>query len=170
MDDFCFSDAARLYAENASFVDLMWNAMKKSFADFLDLLREEVSNQVAPREILEWRSSKNGNREWKLKPRDETVGKNLSFQVPGEDPRTVVPGELWFWIGTEQANLTSAIIKSLHSLRQDTELSQYVLSQGTGSWTVIEGKIPYLNGNPIATTAPVVASFLRKITAVLEDP
>jgi hypothetical protein len=166
MSDFKgFSEAARLYAENAAVVEAMHRAFTESVRQFLDYLSGEVNRLLAPERLSE--SAKGKYRYWRIGEAHSDSNREPCFFFNQDLPDLIVPGELWFGVGADQ--VTEDQLTRMHALADDPDLKPYVEGHSRYKWNVLSGKVPYPRDNPVEVVAPVLATILRKVTAHWES-
>jgi hypothetical protein len=161
-----FTEAARLYAQNADVVELMWKSLTEGVNEFLDYVKEEVLSRIEPRDIYDKRD--NEYRYWRITRKADLPGKNPYVYFLWTDHKVVAPGELYFWVGTSKPNLTDTIRERIYSLRDDADLKPYWRGRKKDSWHLLSGKIAYPEGDPVEIVAPVIAALLLKVAAASE--
>jgi hypothetical protein len=152
-----FSEAAKLYAENAAIVDAMFEKMHESIGEFVDCLTDKLAQDLAPIKI---ESEKKSSGWCSVAPESY----KLPYIVFNRQPHTIVaPGELLFYVCGPWDATTDRDVDRVVALGRSPELQSLCLSASTTDWAILEGKTTFGSADPVEAVGKVFATILRQI-------
>lgn len=154
-----FSEAARLYAENANVVDIMYESFQQNINEFLDSLRDEIRHLVAPENFQEKITT--GYRYWWLADNNLDKDSYPQLWLGSTDPSIVFPGNLVLWAISPKDSGEN--LKRLVEIANKSELKRYCEHAKGGPWSLFTVNVQYTEEDPVEKAAKPIADVLLEL-------
>ena len=162
----CFSEAARLYAENVPVIKGMQTLMLEDLERFAGSLCEAVRERIHPLPLAHGVYRGSWCNLWV--PRDGDDVPWVTFDKRAEG--IISPGELKCFVNAGEAWKIGERKEQLLNLGQDASPLRQRWGKSRDGWSLLSVVIAYGSGNPIEAAAPVIATMLEKLAALTMQP
>lgn len=164
VEQFKFSDAAKLFAENKSIVNKMAEIYYQEINNYLDNIKTEISAFAEPLDLHEQKTTGENRSWWITDKKTNEVENGVYFWISIKSPEIVFPGKLV--INAELDYLNLEVLSFLRDSLQNSEYSKYCMSlTGTKRYTIAVIEIDYreeINIQKIAQTVFDILNYLRE--------
>ncbi len=161
-DEFKFSDAAKLYAENAKVVEAIRRSFEQSVDEFLDEVRDRIREIILPLNLQEKLTK--GYRYWWISDTDANKDHHPQLWLWARTPEIIVPGKLEI-IGCSP-NAGQEELSVLAAISQKPEFSDLVLPGKGGTWSLFRLLLECSEGDIVENAAKNAADVLLEMDRI----
>ena len=162
-----FSEAARLYAENAEIVDAMFQIFYEDMQAFADVLESAIEKEF-PDGLFRHTLSKNIEevngrpryRFWSLGP-DNRVKRRPYLFLDTWDTKLVNSGSLW--LGASAPSVSRACLTKLWQIPKKKRFSDFCSFEAKRKWEFFWVDVPISGKGALGAAAKKIARVLREM-------
>jgi hypothetical protein len=151
-----FDEAARLYAQYWAVVDSMYKAFEQNVDGFLDAIRDQIGQLIAPAHLQERQTP--GYRYWGIAKDDMDKDAYPQLWLSTREAKIVLPGELRMTAVAPRAEAQE--LRRLADVATQHNLSSYCKSAGGGRWSLFYVLVSYPQQDPATHAAKPIADVL----------